>query len=493
MLLNIVLAVISGILLFLVHPSFDLALLAPVAVAPLVYALAREHRPKHRFLLGYVTGLVFWAGVNYWIHFVLATHGGMGWAVASLAWLVFLILKAVHLGIFGLLGGILIQTRFAVPALAALWVGIERAPTWFEYRWLTLGNAGINMGYPLRLAPWTGVYGLSFLFALIGSAVALALIHRNRAAIRWAVVPVLLAALPALPEPVQPKHVAVSVQPNVEERDDWNAAQVDLLHRKLEALTLQVALVRGQAYPSLMLWPEIPGPVYYDDYATLRDKVRQVVLIGRAPLLMGTVASAKSGAPLNSAQLVSLAGEPVERYDKIFPVPFGEYVPWPFDGLVRQVSDEAGEFQAGNRIVVFQAGTQKVGAFICYESAFPHLVRQFAAKGAQVFANLSNDGYFGATAARMQHLSVVRMRAAENRRWILRSTNDGVTASIDPAGRVTQVFAPRTETSGRLGYMPVDELTFYTKRGDVFAWGCAVFAVAALVLSQLPRRVTTGA
>ncbi|MBC8167509.1 MAG: hypothetical protein H7Y20_16770, partial [Bryobacteraceae bacterium] len=125
-------------------------------------------------------------------------------------------------------------------------------------------------------------------------------------------------------------------------------------------------------------------------------------------------------------------------------------------------------------------------AFICYESAFPDLVRRFALDGATVLANLSNDGYFGGSAAREQHLSLVRMRAAENNRWILRSTNDGVTASVDPAGRIRRTFPPSQSTSGRLPFNYEPKLTFYTRFGDVFAWICAFAALGLLILSQIP-------
>jgi apolipoprotein N-acyltransferase len=103
-----------------------------------------------------------------------------------------------------------------------------------------------------------------------------------------------------------------------------------------------------------------------------------------------------------------------------------------------------------------------------------------------VLVNLTNDGYFGTTAAREQHLSLVRMRAAENRRWILRSTNDGITASIDPAGRIWHTLKPHEETSGRLRFSYIHETTPYSRFGDVFAWGCLIVAIAFLVASQLP-------
>jgi apolipoprotein N-acyltransferase len=124
--------------------------------------------------------------------------------------------------------------------------------------------------------------------------------------------------------------------------------------------------------------------------------------------------------------------------------------------------------------------------FICYESAFPHHVRQFTAAGATVLVNISNDGYFGGAAAREQHLSLARMRAAENGRWVLRSTNDGITASIDPAGRVVKTLPEAQATSGRLPYDYRHELTFYARFGDVFAWLCVALAAIALIATQLP-------
>jgi apolipoprotein N-acyltransferase len=120
-----------------------------------------------------------------------------------------------------------------------------------------------------------------------------------------------------------------------------------------------------------------------------------------------------------------------------------------------------------------------VGAFICYESAFPHLVREFARAGAEALVNLSNDGYFGHSAARRQHLQLVRMRALENRRWIVRSTNDGITAVIDPAGRITQQLEPYREAAARARFAWSGETTFYTRHGDWFAWSCLGLGLAA--------------
>jgi apolipoprotein N-acyltransferase len=485
-LLNYALAVLTGLLLVLIHPRTNVTILAPFAIAPLVYALVREWVPKHRFLLGYTAGIVYWAGINYWIHFVISVHGGLGSGLGAVGFVLFVLLRAIPLGVFGLLAGVLVQRPYAMLGIPALWVGIERLPWLFYYTWLHLGNAGIDMPVPMRLAPFTGVYGLSYVFATLGTAIALLALGRLRRQLVWAAPLLALVFLPGLPDPERPTESVVSVQPNIPERDDWTQELARSTQQQMEFLSMQSALSVDVPRTPLILWPEVPAPVYYLEDTPFRERVNKLAKLTGAHILIGTVAHNERGAPLNAALMISPNGEPMGRYDKMFPVPFGEYIPFPFKGLVSKVTEEIGDFEAGTRIVLFDAGKLRVGPFICYESAFPHLVRQFVAQGATVLANLSNDGYFGGSAAREQHLSLVRMRAAENRRWILRSTNDGITASIDPAGRIVRTFSSFRPQSGRLPFTPHNELTFYSRYGDVFAWGCAGIAGLLLVASQLP-------
>jgi apolipoprotein N-acyltransferase len=154
---------------------------------------------------------------------------------------------------------------------------------------------------------------------------------------------------------------------------------------------------------------------------------------------------------------------------------------------VNRITQETGDFAAGKRVVVFETGKRKVGAFICYEAVFPHLVRRFAAGGAEVLVNLSNDGYFGQSAAREQHLKIARMRAVENRRWLLRATNNGYTAVIDPAGRITASLPPDREASLPAAYSYVSETTFYTRYGDWFVALCTLMSLAALWEAAVSR------
>lgn len=480
---NYLLALVSALLLVLAFPRFSLAFLAPIALAPLVAAAAREARPGRRFLLGWTAGVVYWFGVCYWIQFVLAYHGGLGEAGGWAVFLLFCVLKAVHMGAFTLGAGVLMRGWWAMPAVAALWVGIEWTHNYLGFAWLTLGNAAVGMSVPMRLAPYTGVYGISFLFAMLGTALALAALRRPRLELAWLAVLPFIVLLPKLPDPERAGNAAVLVQPNIGMEREWTVESVDRMHRDLVTLSKKaVETAPAGQRPSIIAWPEVPAPLYYESDPRFREHVSGLARDTGAYVLLGVVAFLRDGAPLNSAQLVDPAGAPVSRYDKMNLVPFGEFVPWPFGAVAQKISTEVGDFVPGGRLVVSPVGERHIGAFICYESVFPHFVRRFAAEGAEVLFNLSNDGYFGRSAAREQHLDITRMRAAENRRWILRATNDGRTATIDPAGRIRAQLPPYIEAAQRTGFNYIEEQTLYTQMGDWFPILCGVASVALLAV-----------
>jgi len=169
-------------------------------------------------------------------------------------------------------------------------------------------------------------------------------------------------------------------------------------------------------------------------------------------------------------------------------VPFGEYVPFQrFFAFAGGLTKEVGDFTAGQSHTPLQADGSRLGVFICYESIFPDEVRQLAASGAQVFVNVSNDGWYGDSGAYAQHLKQARMRAVENERWLLRDTNTGVTAAIDPYGRVVAAAPRKIRTALEAPYALADGTTFYTRHGDWFAYLCAIISGVALLL-RLPIR-----
>jgi apolipoprotein N-acyltransferase len=482
--IHILLALLSGLLLVLLYPPFGYALLAPMALTPLCLALGKEYRPIRRFLLGYCTGLVLWAGVCWWIGPVLVVHGAMGpfggWGCFAL----FCLLKSIHYGIFGALAGVLIRHWFGPPVIALLWAVLERTQEPLTlFGWLMLGDAVIDMPVPLRIVPFTGVHGASFLFALSGTCLALVLLRKPRKWVLWAAVTLIPLFLPGLPSGMRPEAHAAVVQPNLDPATDWTPAY----YRSTKtSLVLQSMKALSYGPVDVLVWPETPGPVFYEEDEDLRWRVAEISAIAKAPVVLGTIFRDAQRNPRNSAQVTFGDQTPSVRYDKMYLVPFGEYVPRLFS-FVNQVSDEVGTYTPGDQLVLMPIAGRPAGTFICYESAVGHHVREFARAGAQVFFNISNDGYFFRTPARRQHLQLVRMRAVENRRWIVRATNDGLTAAIDPAGTIREEIAPFEAAGARFGFGFVTEQTLLTRWGDWFLWTGALFVLTGLIASQWPH------
>jgi apolipoprotein N-acyltransferase len=480
---NFALALLAAACLVLICPNYNATFLAPFALSPLLIAVAREPRPWMRFLIGWSAGVAYWFFVCTWIQFVLEHYGGMGRWGGWGTFLLFCAIKAIHLGVFAMLAAIVLPHPYAIPAVAALWTGIERTHSNAGFAWLALGNAGIDMPLPLRVTPFLGVYGLSFLFAALSVAVTIVILRSPRRQLWWLVMFLALFTLPSMPPPQAGEETAVVVQPNLNEDQDWSPVTASMMHDRLIDISLQAAL---RSTPRLIIWPEAPGPFYYYRDPVFHEQANNLARQAQAYFLFGTVAHTQKNEPLNSAVMIRPDGTVVDRYDKIHLVPFGEFVPAIFD-FVNRITQEAGDFAPGTRRVLFDVAGRRVGAFICYESAFPNEVRKFVAEGAELLVNISNDGYFGRSAAREQHLSLVRMRAVENRRWIVRATNDGISVSIDPAGRIVQRLPAFREQVSRMAWSYVDATTVYTNTGDLFAWSCLGLGIIALFASQWPH------
>jgi apolipoprotein N-acyltransferase len=365
--------------------------------------------------------------------------------------------------VFATLTGFFSGRWWSIPASAALWTGIERLHAYMGFAWLDLGNAGIGMPLPLRMAPITGVYGLTFVFALLAAGVASVVLRRPRRELAWLLPVGLLLALPRLPRPAEPREKALVVQTNFDADMSWTNDTLEFEEQKLAVLSKA-----GRA--SLLIWPEAPAP-FYPIEPEFRKYISRVAEDAQSPFLLGAVGYNRDKEPLNAAFVVDPSGAIQAEYDKVNLVPFGEFIP-PLFGWVNRITHEAGDFAPGDRVVVFKVDGHNAGAFICYESVFPDFVRQFVHNGAEVLVNISNDGYFGHSAAHEQHFLIARMRAVENRRWLLRATNDGITAVVDPRGRVVKRIPEFVQTSALLPFDYVTEETPYTRYGDWFAWSC---------------------
>jgi apolipoprotein N-acyltransferase len=470
------LALSSTLLLLLVYPKFDLHFLAPFALTPLLIAAAKLQNWRRRFALGWLAGIVFWFFLCTWIQFVLEDHARMGKFGSWGSFVLFSVLKGLHMAVFACLAGPLMQRVYALPAVAALWTGLERTHATFGFTWMQLGNAAINMSVPLRLAPYVGVYGMSFVFALLSAAVACIVLRQPRVRLIPLLVLPLLYLLPAIPQALPATERALVVQPNIDTEQDWTSAVEEQTETQLVRLS--------DVLPApLVIWPEMPAPLYFYTDPEFHHQAQEVAAHHQF-FLFETVGYHSHDEPLNSAVLLNRQGDESGRYDQINLVPFGEYVPAAFS-WVNRVTKESGDFVAGTEVRVLPAGSSRLGVFICYEAVFPELVRQFTAAGANLLVNLSNDGYFGRSEARLQHLAIARMRAVENRRFLIRATNDGLTVVIDPAGRLIQSLPPDQQLAAPVRYGLVSGATFYARFGDWFVWSCLVLALGCSARSVL--------
>jgi apolipoprotein N-acyltransferase len=288
------------------------------------------------------------------------------------------------------------------------------------------------------------------------------------------------------PPAVKADRSALLVQENIPVSADWSPDYYRQTLRDLTELTAK-STVGSSSAVDLVVWPESPAPFFTTD-APFRQSISDMARTTKTWTVAGSIGSTqpptKTDAPLwNSAALISPTGDWTARYDKVHLVPFGEYLPFPsLFSFAGGLTQEVGRFERGTSRTPLDAGGEKLGVFICYESVFPDEVRQFAAQGAQVFVNISNDGWYGDSGAYAQHLNQTRMRAIENDRWLLSATDTGVTASIDPWGRVVARI-PRKERAALVApYALTSVTTFYARHGDWFAYVCAIISLGALLV-----------
>ena len=484
-------ALVSGLAQVLVFPRFSWSWLAPLCLVPLLVSL-REAPARRRFLLGWLSGMVFWGGTCYWIYPVMRDYASIAAPVAALLFVGFFLVKALHAGVFALVAGPMLSRGWAVPALAALWVAIEGSHQYMFFTWTQLGNAALDFPLPqvLRLAPWTGIYGPSVVFALVNAAIAVAILKRSARPLLTLTPLLCLLALPPLPPAVQREQTARLLQPNVHPdliKTGWLAGNGTAHLAKM----LEMSKARSQRQrPSLVVWPEYPVSAYYFDDDASRAFLERVARESGAAFVFNTI-SYENGdrqRPRNSSATLDRNGRLLSEYSKIHLVPFGEFVPWPFHYFVEKITLHAGMFRPGTEITVATVDGHGVSTFICYESVFARSIRKFTAAGAELLVNISNDSWYGRSAAREQHLLIARMRAVENGRWILRSTNDGVTSAISPAGRVAASLPSYEEGSLDVRFDYRSTLTGFARFGEWAWWLCLFGAAIAVGWESMSRR-----
>ena len=502
--LRLVIAAVTGAALSLSFTGLYLAIYSWVCIGILMVVVFGA-RPGIAFVCGFVHALCFVLTSVPWIATVLSVHGGLsragGWGVLLLiaaAW-------GILIGTFTWSVNRLSRRSIELACIGApfIWVTFEFVRAHLpeiSFPWNLLGYpASANLGLA-QLTAVTGIYGLSFLVVAFNGVLAWADAASSprplkRVAILAGVAAVLLLLAligPRLVPTPTPQHLARGVQTNFPEvpqyQGDWFQAHIPDL-QEIGGLSLRAS--PGRERPDLLIWPEAPAPFSFQEtqFAKLASALATDF---HGPFIAGTIewrlpadSGTSSGAPkrfvaYNSALLFDAQGQRQFVYDKTHLVPFGEYEPFPLiHRVVTSVSDEVGGFRKGapTYAVGKLPGGQSFGVFICYEAIYPGEVRKFVANGADLLVNISNDGWFGRSAAPEQHLRMARVRAVENRRWLVRVTNDGLTASVDPYGHIFQLIPPDVRASADLPYDFRTDMTLYARFGDWFAWLCVIVSV----------------
>ena len=507
---DVLLSALSGVLLIFSFPNFDFEFLAWLALVPLLFAIEGKGLYQS-FKLGFLTGLVSFLGILYWIIVAVHTYGNVALILSALVLLLLVAYLSLFTGAFTFFVR-LVENRAGIRSVLVaplLWAALEYLRSFLltGFPWAFLGYTQyLNLPF-IQMSDTTGVYGLSFMIVLVNATLFSIFKQWPKKIFPWKEAAVTALLFTALLTYGYTKMKAVDrqasrsptlkvglVQGNIDQSIKWDESF------QLETLKIykKLSMAVAEDKPDLIIWPETATPFFFQEAKEYQPFILEIPEKANAFLLFGTpfyrVDKGKVN-HYNSAFLVSPSKELIGTYDKIHLVPFGEYVPLKemlfFVGT--SLGEGIGDFKSGKKITSLSIPQGKFGLLICFEIIFPDLCRRFVKTGADFLVTITNDAWFGKTSAPYQHFATAVFRAVENRVFVARAANTGISGFIDPKGRILQQGGIFTEEamSGTIRIMK--EKTFYTKYGDVFSWLCSglsilLVAFALLRKSLLPSR-----
>jgi len=500
---DILLSLLSGILLILSFPNFDLEFLAWFALVPLLHAIDGKTLSRS-FRLGFLTGIISFFGILYWIIVAAHTYGNIPLTLSVFILLLLVGYLSLFIGAFTFLARLIqvrsgLQTYLFTPLL---WVALEYLRSFLltGFPWANLGYSQyLNLPF-IQMAEITGAYGPSFVILLVNATLFQILHQSPKKAfpIREAILTVLILLAFLIYGYVKmgmvdremtgnPSLRVGLVQGNIDQSIKWNESFQRETLKIYEKLSFRVA----EQKPDLILWPETATPFFFQDAKEYQPFVLDIPKKTNAFLLFGTPSYKIQKGEVNhynSAYLVSPSGELVGKYEKIHLVPFGEYVPLQdLLSFIGSWGEGIGDFKSGKEIVNFSLPQGQFGVLICFEIIFPDLSRRFVKKGANFLVTITNDAWFGKTSAPYQHFSMAIFRAVENRVFVARAANTGITGLIDPKGKILKQGGIFTEEAINGTIRLSNQKTFYTLYGDIFAWICSVLSILLLANSLIRK------
>jgi apolipoprotein N-acyltransferase len=461
-------------LLVLSFPRASIAFSSWIGLVPLLLAIEGRH-PVRAFFTAYLTGLIFWSGVIYWlIHVTLPGQ------------ILLILYLSLYFGAFGFVVSYfrILQRRQALIVVPALWVILEyiRCHALTGFGWGLLGYSQAGLLPVIQIADITGVWGVSFFVAAVNTIIFYALGYRYvvmrmgrllvfAVCCCCAVIVYGYARLAMIHRMPSADLVSVAVvQPNIPQKMKWDPAARPYILGVYRQLAQEAAVNP----PDLMIWPEAASPVVLGDDDTYFQRIMALSVDTGVPVLLGAVRISDDEYH-NSALLIDREGGITQLYDKLHLVPFGEYIPlknvFPFLESIVPI----GDISRGTSWTKFEYKGVLFSVLICFEDLFPEISRRFSASGAQFLVNITNDAWYEETAAAAQHYQASVFRAVENRLCLARSANTGVSAIIRPDGSAQVV----RDASGKAIFVngfvrgmitgaKKPGVTIYTRFGDWF-------------------------
>jgi apolipoprotein N-acyltransferase len=514
---------ISAGMLVLAFPSFDLGFLAWFALVPFLVVLIQS-KPLDGFIFSFIFGVIFYTGIFFWMFklpkYTLLHHILLGVYLGPLS------------GVFGLLVSLIARRcRPATGLFSApfIWVCLEYVRSnlsFLSLPWGLLAHSQYQNPILIQMTSITGVFGIGFLIVLVNSALTILvrpLLNRLSLTIPASTEPLLSRGAKALvgtaavcfvfnllygytitTQTISGAKYQVSVvQANIEQSKKWEKEYAAMIMDTYDELTRKASKDK----PALIVWPETATPKAINLDRNVLAKVWQIAKDASVPLLLGSSQQrkfeenkTKTLKYQNSAFLIQPVEklDRIQRYDKIRLLPFGEYlpfkdkIPWASVGIPK-----IGDYVPGSEFTIFELPEYRFAVTICWENIFPDLVRKFVREGAQFIVNITNEAWFGDSAAPYQFLSMSVFRAVENKIFMVRCGNTGISCFIDPHGRIVDrlkddsgrdIFV-RGVLSGRV--IPLESRTFYMQYGDWIVWlsiFSLVFIVIAMIFKRLPVR-----
>lgn len=493
--LRFLLAAVAGLLFGLAFPDTSQTWLIFVWLLPLAIALVRAAGAREAFLLGWLFQGIAWLVMVPWVIRVMSHYGGLPLPVGIALY----VAMAIYLGMYGGLFGLFVHwlrldarfSRWLCVPLA--WAAVEYIRTYLftGFPWNLIAAAIVDSTSLVMFDRVAGPYALGVLILLPSTALAWVVTQRTSMVQRifavggvsilmfvWWGTGLVASKLLARPSDA-PTVRAALLQPNISQEMRWNEASLMTIYEKMMAMTDAAAAHGAQ----IVIWPESTVPLSYANTRFFRDAIEAASRDRGIDIILGSVADEASqpNKLWNAAFLVS-GGQTIGHYDKIKLVPFGEYVPMrKVLFFAEKLVKDVGEFEFGTRDTPL-AGKLKYGPAICYEIVYPQITRQQVRNGADVLVTITNDAWYDGTSAPAQHLNQARLRAVEDDRYLLRAGTTGISAFVDPTGRMLQSLPMGREGILYADFQPRHTTTPYVRFGDWFAWlacGTVIAAVAA--------------